>query len=512
MKGWVYVMSNQSLSGMVKIGYSMKDPHMRAGNDFDPAGLPDDYIVEYHALVDNPRAIEQQVHTRLKDQRYKKEWFRVTVSEAIANIRTVTSLCGEILLEQILQGDHPTTQSIPILNNFFSNQKLYFSDGLGSYCKDGKWGYVDTGLNVVIPAIYDDAKCFSEGLAAVKITEKYGYVDKQGRFILPPLYEDAHPFKSGLASVQMGKKWGFINSRGDFLVQPYLDEAFPFGTGGMAPVRVDSDCYFIDSSGHRIESQRIDSDGELLAVHSFYYTSKNPLTLSGHIIKRNGFWGLVNLNGDELVPFIYDERITPYIEYFGRLLLCNKDNKVGIISDNNDVVLPCEYDSIEEIEDSDLAFLIKDGKWGLVDKDGAIVVDPIFENDVGYGDCFVDDLMPAMIAGKYGWIDRTGKFIIAPKYDHVGNFYNGLAVIGLNYVPHPSFNDGPHTSFGYLDKNGGIAIPPNFFIALDFQQDGLAFVNGVVGGKNVFGYIDKSGVLVRSALYPDPKPNAQTVD
>lgn len=100
MKGWVYVMSNPSLPGMVKIGYSMKDPHMRAGNDFDPAGLPDDYVVEYHGLVENPKEIEQQVHAHLKDRRYKKEWFMVLPHEAVKAIREINST-GKIYYEEL---------------------------------------------------------------------------------------------------------------------------------------------------------------------------------------------------------------------------------------------------------------------------------------------------------------------------------------------------------------------------------------------------------------------------
>jgi len=92
MKGFVYVISNPSLPGLVKIGYSMKDPHLRAGNDFDPAGLPDDYVVEYHALVDDPREVEQQVHARLKDQRHKKEWFKVSAQIAVVNIESVAKI------------------------------------------------------------------------------------------------------------------------------------------------------------------------------------------------------------------------------------------------------------------------------------------------------------------------------------------------------------------------------------------------------------------------------------
>ena len=106
MKGFIYIMSNPSLPGLVKIGFSMKDPHSRAGNDFDPAGLPDDYVVEYHALVDDPREVEQQVHARLKDHHYKKEWFRVLVGEAIATMR---SIAGQIFYEENPSG-HTTVK------------------------------------------------------------------------------------------------------------------------------------------------------------------------------------------------------------------------------------------------------------------------------------------------------------------------------------------------------------------------------------------------------------------
>lgn len=85
--GWVYVMSNPSIPGQVKIGYSMKDPRLRAGNDFDPAGLPDDYVVEYMALVEEPRHIEQLVHARMDQNRNKKEWFFLTAADAVAAIR-----------------------------------------------------------------------------------------------------------------------------------------------------------------------------------------------------------------------------------------------------------------------------------------------------------------------------------------------------------------------------------------------------------------------------------------
>jgi hypothetical protein len=91
MKGFVYIISNPSLPGLVKVGYSMKDPGFRVKNDFDPAGLPDDYVIEYFALVDDPRDVEGRVHDILKSQNchHKKEWFRAAPIEVVSVLRGV---------------------------------------------------------------------------------------------------------------------------------------------------------------------------------------------------------------------------------------------------------------------------------------------------------------------------------------------------------------------------------------------------------------------------------------
>lgn len=100
MNGWIYVMTNASIEGRVKIGFSMKDPRIRAKNDFDPAGLPDDYVVEYSALTENPREVEQKVHKHLREKRDKKEWFWISVNDAIDSIKNVIELDRHILFEK----------------------------------------------------------------------------------------------------------------------------------------------------------------------------------------------------------------------------------------------------------------------------------------------------------------------------------------------------------------------------------------------------------------------------
>lgn len=89
VKGWVYVISNKAMPGLVKVGFSMKDPELRA-RELDHTGAPHPYAVDYEVLVDEPYSIEQGVHRDLSAKREGREWFRCTAEEAIAAITYVT--------------------------------------------------------------------------------------------------------------------------------------------------------------------------------------------------------------------------------------------------------------------------------------------------------------------------------------------------------------------------------------------------------------------------------------
>lgn len=94
LRGWVYVMTNESMPGLVKVGYSTKDPSLRA-SELDGTGLPTPYCVAYDALVLEPRKVEGLAHKHLSGLHHAKEFFRCSVEVAIAAIRAN----AEIILE-----------------------------------------------------------------------------------------------------------------------------------------------------------------------------------------------------------------------------------------------------------------------------------------------------------------------------------------------------------------------------------------------------------------------------
>lgn len=88
MKGWVYVITNKGMPGLVKVGYSTKDPELRAA-ELNHTGSPHPYLVEYELLIDAPYQIEQKAHRLLAPKREAKEWFRCSPEEAVAAIKQI---------------------------------------------------------------------------------------------------------------------------------------------------------------------------------------------------------------------------------------------------------------------------------------------------------------------------------------------------------------------------------------------------------------------------------------
>ena len=93
MNGCIYILSNPFYEGFLKIGQTSKDARLRR-KQLSTTGVPDDFVLEYQALVWDFRRQEKYIHQRLSKVRHssKKEFFSVSVPEAINTIR---EQCGD---------------------------------------------------------------------------------------------------------------------------------------------------------------------------------------------------------------------------------------------------------------------------------------------------------------------------------------------------------------------------------------------------------------------------------
>ena len=70
--GWIYILSNPSMPGLVKIGETADDPHVRAISLYS-TGVPDPFKVEYIAFVNDYVNLEREIHHSLYEYRKSKK-------------------------------------------------------------------------------------------------------------------------------------------------------------------------------------------------------------------------------------------------------------------------------------------------------------------------------------------------------------------------------------------------------------------------------------------------------
>jgi hypothetical protein len=146
-----------------------------------------------------------------------------------------------------------------------------------------------------------------------------------------------------------------------------------------------------------------------------------------------------------------------------------------------------EFDYVSTFSDVGYASVEKDGKWGLVNAEGRLVLPTVY--DYTFGDMFegfFDDLAIVVQSGKYGYVNTEGKVAVPLEYDYGRDFKNGFADVSKN------------GKYGIIDTSGATAVP--------FEYDSLTVLptNLAIAVKdNKFGVIDMTGNEVIPMIYED---------
>ena len=88
---WVYVMSNVSMPGLIKIGMTTTSPQQRSEELGSATGVPTPFRMEYSLKVSNALQLERRIHQELAAYRVnrRREFFELDVKKAV---RTINSL------------------------------------------------------------------------------------------------------------------------------------------------------------------------------------------------------------------------------------------------------------------------------------------------------------------------------------------------------------------------------------------------------------------------------------
>ena len=138
-------------------------------------------------------------------------------------------------------------------------------------------------------------------IAGVKTGDsmKVGFIDPQGQWVIEPKYEQAEPFSQGMAAVKENGKWGYISPAGAYVIEPQFDRAFSF-RNNRAPVYESSQSkvkeYFINPKGEKVFEIQTGENG--------WY---GDFVEDRLLVCKEGKYGFLDPEGNEAVPFIYDE-------------------------------------------------------------------------------------------------------------------------------------------------------------------------------------------------------------
>ena len=90
---WVYVLTNPTMPGLCKIGFTKNKPSERVKQINAATGVALDFVVEWAFPCFNAHDVEKQVHRYLEDNGFRvnksKEFFNVTVDEAKAVVQRI---------------------------------------------------------------------------------------------------------------------------------------------------------------------------------------------------------------------------------------------------------------------------------------------------------------------------------------------------------------------------------------------------------------------------------------
>jgi hypothetical protein len=139
--------------------------------------------------------------------------------------------------------------------------------------------------------------------------EKFGFKNSLEFEIIEPRYNYAQNFsKKGIVAVIDDSGWVYIDKRGEKIIRPHIVDNGPdYFSFGLARFNKNNRYGYFDESGRvkilpQFDYARSFSDSVAAVCKGCTFRKNDEHT---EII--NGKWGFINLKGDLVIPFIYDE-------------------------------------------------------------------------------------------------------------------------------------------------------------------------------------------------------------
>ena len=383
---------------------------------------------------------------------------------------------------------------------FLFSLTIYAQDTPIPFLKDGKWGYCNKEMKVVIPCIYDEAFPFFEDRALVQFFD----------------------------SIAPNTKSFFINSKGEVVIK--LNNSTPGCPAsrfqnGLAIV----ENYNIPSWGETSNLCVINKFGEV--IHKVENATMDPelsmiKTYSAAFNKDGIYTGQIYYEGKTQSVFIFNDKRKPIILDFPYITSFNAGHafaktqyiegdtasQFALINNNGEIVIPAgkfnfSLDFNTNPTETELLFPFSDnGKCGYTDEKGQIKIEPKFEKAFYFSEGLA---LVARISGydehnlplyQYGYIDTNGNLVIPFQFIQGFNFREGIAEVALkDSVLFIDTKGNRLFSFASSMTNDVVSVP-GMYGAYNYDH---GFINGFAALyiNDMIGFIDRKGAFAIKPFY-----------
>ncbi len=421
-----------------------------------------------------------------------------------------------------------------------------------------------------------DTVVVAQGFMRIEKQEKYGLIDPKGKEILPMRYDyiryngDTSPYSNDFplpyVAINEQGHWGVADSTGKILIEPEYTSIDMVADQYFLATK-EQQKFLMDRNGQKLLEQGYDNisvegvacacDDKQLTFFTLMdqnrYGLFNPQTnvflspqfdqlytydiIGGlpHVVEvvAGNKKGVLDVDSGEMVlkPTYdsYDDTATPEGYWIVR-----EGAQYGLYNyQERKQAFPAQYESLYGLNKGDLLLMSIDGKYGLVDVKGKVVVPAQYGQISPLSNSLYLLTTPeASYPNPYAFYNQTKKKIYAPSYDSVETVYSDQLAVLRDQGRYKLYNPlkdqiikGAYSKGGFpsymdkfyrhqavikkgdkaaiIDEKGNYVIPPQYHsisslhqgYALMFSEEQDYF------GAPYYGYIDSLGKVVVPARY-----------
>jgi len=341
--------------------------------------------------------------------------------------------------------------------------------------------------------------------------ERYGFANSEGEIVVEPKYDFVMPFNNGFSYVRLNYKWGIIEQNGKELLEPIAKQVSPFDENGLSVVNIDGKYGVINAnkkwilpleyawielkSGFiqvRNDERKValfTTEGKVLTDFKYdYFRLDQTVSLgSNHIItQEDSKYGLIEIEKNKKSVLKIVPQYKSLRGLTEELLVAKQNDHLGLVNVEGEVIVPFEYSEFKmdggfiiaekeipykvkfRIVELDNAYYMR--RWDEIereyDEENKIVYNLVTQDEYDRITSFNEELRTDDLR-MISVFNKKGECIIAPQLGEIR--------IDQHFIQARTIQSEVDAETTLYFKNG-TTVSPIIFHAVDEVHEGLVLV------------------------------------